>query len=116
MCTQNTKKKTDQGLWFALCHCLGCVCIYHELNYSISERGTCIKGLLWPPLEPKIENCFHKFLLIGLLEEWLKCKISHLFKSYRCFGNKNGRQNRLKIEKLSFLAKFNAFRDRIFKN
>ena len=23
-----------------------------------SERGTCIKGLFWPPLESKIENCF----------------------------------------------------------
>ena len=23
-----------------------------------SERGTCIKGLIWPPLEPKTENCF----------------------------------------------------------
>ena len=22
------------------------------------ERGTCIKGLFWPPLEPKIESCF----------------------------------------------------------
>ena len=20
--------------------------------------GTCIKGLIWPPLEPKTENCF----------------------------------------------------------
>ena len=22
------------------------------------ERGTCIKGLFWPPLEPKTESCF----------------------------------------------------------
>ena len=22
------------------------------------QRGTCIKGLIWPPLEPKTENCF----------------------------------------------------------
>ena len=22
------------------------------------ERGMCIKGLIWPPLEPKTENCF----------------------------------------------------------
>ena len=22
------------------------------------ERGTCIKGLFWPPIEPKTENCF----------------------------------------------------------
>ena len=28
-----------------------------------------IKGLIWPPLEPKTESCFDQFLLIGLLEE-----------------------------------------------
>ena len=22
------------------------------------KRGTCIKGLFWPPLEPKTESCF----------------------------------------------------------
>ena len=22
------------------------------------QRGTCIKGLFWPPFEPKTENCF----------------------------------------------------------
>ena len=22
------------------------------------QRGTCIKGLIWPPLEPKSESCF----------------------------------------------------------
>ena len=22
------------------------------------QRGTCIKGLFWPPLEPNTENCF----------------------------------------------------------
>ena len=22
------------------------------------ERGTCIKGLFWPPIEPKTESCF----------------------------------------------------------
>ena len=30
--------------------------------------------------------------------------------------NKNGYQNRYKIEKLPFFTKFKAFRDRIFKN
>ena len=39
------------------------------------KRATCIKGLLWPPLEPKTESCFHQFLLFGLLEELPKCKI-----------------------------------------
>ena len=32
------------------------------------ERGMCIKGLIWPPLQPKTENCFSPILSIGLLE------------------------------------------------
>ena len=31
-----------------------------------------------------------------------------------CYGNQNSRQNTLKIEKLPFLAKFEAFGDRFF--
>ena len=27
------------------------------VDYS-GQRGTCIKGLFWPPIEPKTENCF----------------------------------------------------------
>ena len=64
----------------------------------------------------KLKFAFHKFLWIRLLEEWLKCKILAFVKFDRCYGNKNGRQNRHKIEKLPFLNKFKAFRDRIFKN
>ena len=34
----------------------------HVVCYSYvksnSKRGTYIKGLFWPPLEPKTENCF----------------------------------------------------------
>ena len=33
-----------------------------------------------------------------------------------CYGNQNGRLNRLNIEKLPFQAKFEAFGDRFFKN
>ena len=33
-----------------------------------------------------------------------------------CYGNQNGRQNRLKIEKLSFLAKFEALGELFLKN
>ena len=25
---------------------------------NVYQRGTCIKGLFWPPPEPKTENCF----------------------------------------------------------
>ena len=33
-----------------------------------------------------------------------------------CYGNKNGRQNRLEIEILPFWAKFESVGDRVFKN
>ena len=45
-----------------------------EIDF-ILERGTCIKGLFWPPLEQKTEDAFHQFYLVGLLEEKPKCKI-----------------------------------------
>ena len=37
-----------------------------NLKSRIVERGTCIKGLFWPPLEPKLKVAFHQFHLIGL--------------------------------------------------
>ena len=33
------------------------------------QIGTCIKVLIWPPLEPKTEYGFSQFFLSGLLEE-----------------------------------------------
>ena len=34
------------------------------------QRGTCIKGLFWPPSRAKkLKIALHLFLLIGLLEE-----------------------------------------------
>ena len=56
-------------------------------------------GTLW---SQKLKVAFHQFHPIGLLEEWSKCKFWFLFYFFRCHGNKNGLQNRLKIEKLSF--------------
>ena len=38
-------------------------------NYLVYERDMCIKGLFWPPLEPKIESCFSPISSYGLLEE-----------------------------------------------
>ena len=29
----------------------------------------CIKGLIWPPLKPKMKVAFYQFLLIGLLDK-----------------------------------------------
>ena len=53
---------------------------YHSnmyLKLYHGQRGMCIKGLIWPPLEPK--TAFHQFRPIGLLEEWFKCKILAFF-------------------------------------
>ena len=35
---------------------LGSNCLQRLSAYH--KRGTCIKGLFWPPLEPKTESCF----------------------------------------------------------
>ena len=43
-------------------------------------------------------------------------KVWHLIKFYGRHSNKNGRQDRLKIEKLSFWTKFKALGDRFLKN
>ena len=78
----------------------------------ILEMGMCIKGLYWPPLEPKTSpNSFDWFIrMIASVKVW------HLFHFYCCYGNKNGWQNRPKIEKLPFWTKCKAFGDRILKN
>ena len=67
------------------------------------ERGTCIKGLFWPPLEPKTESCLSPILsnwFIRRIAQALNSGIYFTFTS--CYGYQNGRQNRLKIEKLPF--------------
>ena len=71
--------------------------------------GFCPSGLLsqlafvcspvLAPLKPKTESCSFTFFLIGLLEERSSIESFYLFNLYRCYGNKNGRQNMLKIEK-----------------
>ena len=42
-------------------------------------------------------------------------KFWHLYYFYRCYGNKNGQQNMLKIEKMPFQAKFKTFGDPFFE-
>ena len=81
------------------------------------KGGTCIKGLFWPSLEPKTENCFSPISFDWFIRRITEVeKIRHLLKLKHCYGNKNGRQNRLKTEKLPFWTKFKAFADRVFKN
>ena len=69
-----------------------------------------LRGKFGPLFSQKLKYALHENHQIGVLEEKLKCKIlAFIFYFYRCYGNKNGRQNRLRIEKLSFSAKFKAF-------
>ena len=68
----------------------------------------CIKRL--------IKLLFINFILLVYEKNGSSVKSWHLFKFNGCYGNKNGRQNRPKIEKLLFSAKFKAFSDRFFKN
>ena len=66
--------------------------------YCRWQRGMCIKGLFKPPLEPKNWKLLfiNIFWLVYKKNIW-SVKFRHLFKFYHCYGNKNGRQNRLKI-------------------
>ena len=77
-----------------------------------------MNGQIWPPLEPKAESCFSPFSPFS--SDWFirkivqVSKIWHLLNFYCSYGNKNGRQNRLKLEKLPLRTKFNALGDRLF--
>ena len=77
----------------------------------------CIKGVFWPPLEPKTESCFSPISSNWFFRRMAtSVKFWHLFYFTGCYGNQNDQQKRLKIEKLPFWAKFEAFGDRFFKN
>ena len=48
-------------------------------------------AILAPFRAKKLKIALYQFLLIGLLEEKLSANFWHLFKFYRCYGNKYGR-------------------------
>ena len=64
--------------------------------------------LFWPT--HGLKNAFHHFVLIGLLEQYTKFK-SKTFKLTFIFVmvTKNGHQNGLKMEKLTFWNKIETF-------
>ena len=44
--------------------------------YALGGKGVCaLRGYFSPLQSQKLKVAFHKFHLIGLLEEWPKCKI-----------------------------------------
>ena len=72
------------------------------LNSFEYERGMCIKGLFWPPLEPKTESCFSQISSYWSIRRIAQVLNSGIYFTFTgCYGNQNGQQNRLKIEKLS---------------
>ena len=80
-----------------------------------AQRGTYIKGLIWPRLEPKTESRF-----LPISSYWFIRGITQVLKSgiknfYHCYRNKKGRQSRLKREKLPFWT-FKALGDQFLKN
>ena len=77
----------------------------------------CIKGLIWPPLEPKTESCFSSISSYRFIRRMVQVLNSGIYINLMvAMVTKNGRQNRPKILKLPFWAKFKAFSDRFFKN
>ena len=96
---------------------LGCLSMpFFCKQLLVFEKGTCIKGLFWPPLEPKTKKCFSPISFDWFIRRITEAKnFGIYFKFYRCYGNKNARQNRLKTEKMPFRTKFKAFGDQFFK-
>ena len=78
------------------------------------QRAMCIKGLFAPPPPPmrlKYKNCFSPICSYKLINNNnnQSIKVSNYFDFYRCYGNKNDRQNRLKIGNLPFWSKIERF-------
>ena len=65
----------------------------------------CIKGLIWPHLNPKkLKVAFHQFLLIGSLDEQRERKRSGSYINFTvAVVARNGCSNMLNIEKSSFV-------------
>ena len=111
-----------------------CLCLQRERNYSIcktfgpisriimsgvyilyyfsrwSQRGTCIKRLFWSLYEAiKCKLLFTNFFLLVYKNNSPSVKVWDRIYFYRCYDNKNGWQNRLKIEQWPFWSKFKTF-------
>ena len=49
--------------------------VYRTFQLVLNERAMCIKGLIWPPMEPKSESCFSK---IPSLVDWFIRRITQV--------------------------------------
>ena len=60
------------------------------------KRGSSIKGLFWPPLEPKTESCFSPISSYWFIRRIAQVKNSGIYFTFTgCYGYQNSRQNRL---------------------
>ena len=65
----------------------------------------------------KLKVAFHPISSYQFVRRIARVKNFGMYFTFTgCYGNQNGQQNRLEIEKLPFKAKFEAFGDRFFKN
>ena len=66
-------------------------------------KGYVHKGLFLPPLEPKAESCFSPISSCWFIRRIAQVNNSGIYFTFTgCYGNQNGQQNWLKIEKLPF--------------
>ena len=61
-----------------------------ETSYN-NERGMCIKGLFWPPLEQKTENGFSPISSYWFIRRIAQVLYSGIYFTLTgCYGNQNG--------------------------
>ena len=75
------------------------ICFYRIpiMNCKALKELRALSGHFGPPTRQKMKFAFHRILLIRVLEQCPSVQVLHKFDFYRCYGNKSGRQNRLKI-------------------
>ena len=63
-------------------------------GFMVNKELRALRGFFAPPIRQEKKNCF--FTNLFLLVYNKNVKVSNFLYFYRCFGNKNGHQNRLK--------------------
>ena len=68
-----------------------------------------LRGKFGPLWSQKLKFAFHQIIQMLYKKKNLSVKFWHLLYFYRCYGNKNGRQNRLEIEYMQILDQMLVF-------
>ena len=68
-----------------------------------------LRGLIWPPLEPKTENCFSPISFVWFIRRKPAVLFFRIYSTFTvAMVTKMADKNRLKIEKFPFWTKFKA--------